>query len=150
MLDAFTISITVALEYGVPLKHMARSFSYSRFEPSGYTNNPAIQVATSITDYIFRYLALRFLSESDLEELGVHAPTKELVSAETHAARSDGTVGVQVVQIRETSKATETVTTEVKRVVYADTVCRSCGGMLIQTGTCKTCIQCGTSNGGCQ
>jgi ribonucleoside-diphosphate reductase alpha chain len=141
LLDALAISVSIALQYGVPLKTMARRFSYSRFEPSGYTENPAIQVATSITDYIFRYLGLRFLSESDLEELGVHAPTKELVSPETHHP-------VEVVQIRETSKATETVT-EVKRVVYADTVCRACGGMLIRTGTCKTCIQCGTSDGGC-
>lgn len=140
LLDAFAISISVALQYGVPLKDMARRFSYGRFEPSGYTENPAIQVATSITDYIFRYLALRFLSDSDLEELGVHAPVKELAPADARA--------VEVVQIKETSKTTEVVA-EVKRVVYADSVCRSCGGMLIQTGTCKTCIQCGTTNGGC-
>jgi len=140
LLDAFAISVSVALQYGVPLKSMVRRFSYGRFEPSGYTENPAIQVATSITDYIFRYLALRFLSDSDLEELGVHAPAKELASADAHA--------IEVVEIKETSKTTETVA-EIKRVVYADSVCRSCGGMLIQTGICKTCIQCGTSNGGC-
>ncbi len=140
LLEALGLTVSIALQYGVPLKALVQKFSYWRFEPSGYTDNPDVQLATSITDYIFRYLAIRFLSDSDLEELGVRAHVKELVSADAHA--------VEIVEIKETSKTTETVA-EIKCVVYADTICRSCGGMMIQTGTCKTCLQCGTSNGGC-
>src|SRR3989344_4217764 len=148
LLDNFAISVSVALQYGVPLKDMARRFSYSRFEPAGYTDNPEIQVATSITDYIFRYLALRFLSESDLDELGIKAPAKE-VGAEAASAPAPTSAPATVEVVRASVKQTVEVRSEVRRVMYADSVCRACGGMLIQTGTCKTCVQCGTSNGGC-
>lgn len=128
LLDAFAITISISLQYGVPLKTLAEKFSYGRFEPAGYTKNPDIGVATSITDYVFRYLALRFLKQEDLDELGIKG-----------AAKADD------------SKESEQRQGEPKKngVVYADTVCKACGGMLIRTGSCKTCIQCGTSNGGC-
>ncbi|MDP3772008.1 MAG: vitamin B12-dependent ribonucleotide reductase [bacterium] len=149
LLDVFAIAVSIALQYGVPLKTMTRRFSYGRFEPAGYTDNPAIQVATSITDYIFRYLAIRFLPEADLDELGIKAPVKEIeVSGEKTdlpAMHSSVTPAPSLV----VEEHRETVRSEIKTVVYADSVCRQCGGMLIQTGTCKTCIQCGTSNGGC-
>jgi len=138
LLDAFAIAISVALQYGVPLKSLVRRFAYGRFEPAGYTENPAIQVATSITDYIFRYLALRFLAVHDLDELGIKAPLKEVEAMikEVHVPQ------VQATPVEKKSSASV-------RRMYADTVCRACGGMLIQTGSCKTCVQCGTSNGGC-
>jgi ribonucleoside-diphosphate reductase alpha chain len=108
-----------------------------------------VQVATSITDYIFRYLALRFLPSFDLDELGIRAPVKEVEAATVKTE----TGAEQKKESRFNSHAIP-MTANVSdpgpvRVVYADSVCRACGGMLIQTGTCKTCIQCGTSNGGC-
>ena len=150
LLDTFAISVSVALQYGVPLKDMVRRFSWSRFEPAGYTNNPSVQVATSITDYIFRYLGLRFLSEADLDELGIKAPVKEI---EVSAKESEAPVREKR-DVHFSAAAPAPVVVNSSgfngvKVVYADTVCRACGGMLIQTGTCKTCIQCGTSNGGC-
>ena len=74
LLDAFAISVSIALQYGVPAKDLVRKFVYTRFEPAGFTENPNIRIATSIVDYIFRYLALRFLAPDDLAEFGmVHA-----------------------------------------------------------------------------
>ena len=137
LLDAFAIAISIALQHGVPFKILARKFIYGRFEPAGYTENPAIQVATSITDYIFRYLVLRFLTPQDLDELGVKAPPKEIEAV------------TKKVEEMPLTQPMASVKTEIKQLVYADSVCRVCGGMLIQTGSCKTCIQCGTSNGGC-
>jgi ribonucleoside-diphosphate reductase alpha chain len=132
LLDTFAIAISIALQYGVPMKTLAEKFSYGRFEPSGYTKNPDIGVATSITDYVFRYLALRFLKGDDLDELGIKGAAKEVSEEATM------------------EKPATVVEPEKKSgVVYADTVCKACGGMLIRTGSCKTCIQCGTSNGGC-
>jgi len=126
LLDAFAITVSMSLQYGVPLKSLARRFVYGRFEPAGFTDNPDIQVATSITDYIFRYLALRFLAPEELEELGI--------------AKSTG----MPIPAREASKLAPAQAT-----VFADSVCRACGGMMIQTGACKTCLQCGMANGGC-
>ena len=141
LLDAFAITVSTALQYGVPLKTMVRKFSYTRFEPAGYTDNPEIRIATSITDYIFRYLALRFLSPEDLAELGI----KEKSDSEITSSGVDGESPARVVV--EMSKPE--LASPKKEVIYAETVCRTCGGMLVQTGSCKTCIQCGTSNGGC-
>ncbi|MDO8601629.1 MAG: vitamin B12-dependent ribonucleotide reductase [bacterium] len=132
LLDAFAITISIALQYGVPLKTFAEKFSYGRFEPAGYTKNPDIQVATSITDYVFRYLALRFLKAEVLSELGIHGALPEL--------EANG---------KEMMTASEGPAVKTKPIVYADSVCKACGGILIQTGSCKTCVQCGTSNGGC-
>ncbi|MEK9148138.1 MAG: vitamin B12-dependent ribonucleotide reductase, partial [Patescibacteria group bacterium] len=86
LLDAFAISVSMALQYGVPLKELARKFIYGKYEPMGFTSNPQIQIATSITDYIFRYLAMRFLSPEDLAELGINGhvavPAETLGNAE--------------------------------------------------------------------
>ena len=120
----------MALQYSVPLKELARKFIYGKYEPMGFTSNPQIQIATSITDYIFRYLAMRFLSPEGLAELGVNG----------HAAAPAETLGNAEVPKLEATKATP---------IWADSVCRACGGMLIQTGSCKTCLQCGNTTGGC-
>lgn len=133
LLDAFAITVSMALQYGVPMKDLAKKFIYGRYEPAGFTTNPEIQVATSITDYIFRYLATRFLSSDDLIELGMASHPEEV------AAPLDSVAGAP-----ETPKLPATQAT-----VFADSVCRNCGGMLIQTGTCKTCLQCGGTTGGC-
>lgn len=143
LLDAFAIAVSVALQYGVPLRDLARRFCYARFEPAGYTDNPEVQVATSIVDYLFRYLGQRFLSESDMDEMGIKSAVK-IKEAETERA-----VATSEVMSSSIKQTTVEVRQEVRRVTYADSVCRACGGMMIQTGTCKTCVQCGTSNGGC-
>ncbi len=133
LLDAFAITVSIALQYGVPVKTLAEKFSYGRFEPAGYTKNPDIGVATSITDYVFRYLALRFLNQEELSELGIKGVTKE----------------IEEVAVDMKAETATTADSKKASVVYADTICKACGGMLIRTGSCKTCIQCGTSNGGC-
>ena len=141
LLDAFAISISIALQHGVPLKTLARKFVYGRFEPAGFTENSDIQVATSITDYIFRYLALRFLSASDLDEIGVKGAAKEVPATVTNVKA--------VVATESLAPSAPVIKTAESKVVFADSVCRECGGMLVQTGACKTCFQCGTSTGGC-
>ena len=62
LMDAFATAISLALQYGVPLQALVDKFSHTRFEPSGFTKNPEIPIAKSITDYIFRWLASKFLT----------------------------------------------------------------------------------------
>src|SRR5215471_13066485 len=71
LMDSFSISISLALQYGVPLKVLVNKFIHTRFEPSGFTNNPEIRIATSVVDYLFRWLGLRFLSKEDQESIGL-------------------------------------------------------------------------------
>ena len=74
MMDSFATSISIALQYGVPLRDLVNKFSHMRFEPSGRTENSEIPVAQSIVDYIFRWMASHFLSEDEKEEFGVLSP----------------------------------------------------------------------------
>jgi len=85
MMDAFATSVSIALQYGVPLEDLCRKFSHMRFEPSGFTNNDKIPIAKSIMDYIFRYLSLKFL---DKEVEGVDTETEDAVDP-TEAAAED-------------------------------------------------------------
>ena len=68
LLDSIGILTSVSLQYGVPLEALVRKFSHCRFEPSGWTKNPDIRQATSIVDYIFRWLGARFLADADGEQ----------------------------------------------------------------------------------
>ena len=71
MMDAFATSISLTLQYGVPLRDLVQKFSHMRFEPMGRTENREIPVAQSIVDYIFRWLASQFLDEDDKRDLGI-------------------------------------------------------------------------------
>lgn len=144
LLDTFAISVSMALQYGVPFREFARKFIYTRFEPAGFTENPNIKIATSIADYIFRYLSLRFLSVDDLSEFGM----SPLVEDAEHVSIKELKSPVSVT-------ATKPIEEDVRGTSYkkgqtaGDTVCKKCGGMMVRTGTCQTCLQCGTSSGGC-
>lgn len=138
LLDSLAITVSMALQYGVPLKDLANKFIYSRFEPAGFTENPDIRIATSIVDYVFRYLVLRFVKLEDRELFGMDYVT----TTATNAPLTEK-------EAIETQSSLNEVGKEAKRSVVADTVCRTCGGMMVRTGTCLTCTQCGSSSGGC-
>src|SRR4029078_6484568 len=70
-MDSFATTCPMALQYGVPLKVRVDKFSHTRFEPSGFTSNPQVPYAKSIMDYIFRYLASKFLPSEEAKTLGV-------------------------------------------------------------------------------
>ncbi|MBI2625656.1 vitamin B12-dependent ribonucleotide reductase [Candidatus Parcubacteria bacterium] len=151
LLGSFAITVSMALQYGVPLKELARKFVYGRYEPSGVTENPDIRIATSITDYIFRYLALRFLAKEDQEELGMASKNNgngnedEAYPDEPKVAAVGVPLGVRLAHALPSAPSLVMPA----GVTYADTLCRLCGGMMIQTGSCKTCLQCGEASGGC-
>ena len=151
LMDSFATSISIALQYGVPLSTLVRKFSHSRFEPYGFTSNPQIRVARSIVDYIFRYLGLKFLSEKEQLDIGIKADSD--VSTQQTALNLD---------TKEEEKKEEqdliTATTEVdpseekqaEQKATADApVCANCGSMMMKTGTCYTCLNCASTSGGC-
>jgi ribonucleoside-diphosphate reductase alpha chain len=75
LVDSFATSVSVALQYGVPLRDLVNKFAHVRFEPSGFTGNAEIPLAKSIVDYVFRYLGSRFLPAGDREILGLQERT---------------------------------------------------------------------------
>ena len=86
MMNAFATSISIALQYGVPLETLVQKFSYMRFEPEGITTNPEIPFAKSMPDYIMRWLASRFLDTDAQEELGILTPAVRARKAAQDAA----------------------------------------------------------------
>ena len=89
LMDSFATAISFALQYGVPLQFLVDKFSHMRFEPSGFTKNPQIPYAKSIIDYLFRWMASKFLDEEAKREVGVVGSMAAL--AETPAPRVDNT-----------------------------------------------------------
>jgi ribonucleoside-diphosphate reductase alpha chain len=134
MMDAFATSISIALQYGVPVKILVDKFSHMRFEPSGFTQNPEIPIAKSICDYIFRWLGLKFLPKDEqpisvvAESMVLETPKTEVRVAETFAAAERGEKYVFQTQ--------------------ADAPpCHECGSLMIRSGACYKCTQCGSTSG---
>ena len=75
LMDCFATAVSLALQYGVPLKVLCDKFSHTRFEPSGWSGNPEIGYAKSLTDYVARYLALKFLPRTSPSPTGAEAET---------------------------------------------------------------------------
>jgi len=144
LLDAFSITVSISLQYGVPLKNLADKFIHSRFEPAGFTDNPDIRIATSIIDYIFRYLAIRFLTEKELSNFGISLSHNLLNNFSKKEESSEKDEKEKVLSDEGIINSEPKIKT-----VSAGTVCKKCGGMMVRTGTCQTCLSCGESSGGC-
>ena len=83
VMDAFSIAVSIALQYGVPLETFVQKFTNLKFEPAGLTDDPDIRMAQSIMDYIFRRLALDYLSFEERAELGIYTATERARQVET-------------------------------------------------------------------
>jgi ribonucleoside-diphosphate reductase alpha chain len=137
LMDSFSIAISLALQYGVPLKELVNKFIHTRFEPSGWTENEQIPVATSIVDYIFRWLAYKFLPKEDLEELGLvksSGTPSELSPITNYITAADG--------------SEYDAKKKLNGELFSDSpVCHQCGGLMIRSGSCYVCTNCGTTSG---
>jgi ribonucleoside-diphosphate reductase alpha chain len=133
--DAFAQAISYALQYGVPLQVLVDKFSHARFEPSGMTKNPEVRFAKSIVDYIFRWMATKFLSQEAQFAAGVNitqpeagaAPPKPAAAAP--ATKAGAFVGAAI-QSQEDAPP-----------------CSTCGSIMIRSGSCYKCANCGTTSG---
>jgi ribonucleoside-diphosphate reductase alpha chain len=138
LLDAFAIAVSIALQYGVPLKELVNKFIYMRFEPMGITNNEDIPIASSIVDYIFKYLALRFLTLEELTEIGLEVKEKSILKE--HPKLIENNLAI----VKENNNLARLDSGKL-----AGPPCKYCGGMTTRTGSCYTCLECGESSGGC-
>ncbi len=122
LMDSFSIVTSIALQYGVPLKVLVEKFIHTRFEPSGYTDNPKIRFAKSVVDYIFRWLALKFLSDKDREELGLSDEERDV-------------------------SPQEVVVKNIRSPAPDAPACSECGNIMTRSGTCYVCVNCGATVG---
>jgi ribonucleoside-diphosphate reductase alpha chain len=167
MMNAFATSISIALQYGVPLQTLVEKFSYMRFDPEGITTNPEIPFAKSMPDYIMRWLASRFLDADTQEELGIMTPevrrrkeAQEVLFRDDTAGPANGNGGNghsnggngggATAQAKPAAEAlTDTPPVIPAKMVGLDLgpACGQCGGMMQRTGSCYTCSSCGNNTG---
>jgi len=140
IMDAFAISVSHGLQYGVPLRSYIEAFTNVRFEPAGITDDPELRIASSLVDYIFRRLALEYLSPEDRHLLGIlsseerieqHLPGLEEATVET-------AIGAEPVPDPPSSNST----------LFSDApLCSTCGDQMIRAGSCYSCRSCGSTSG---
>ncbi|MCZ7617165.1 MAG: vitamin B12-dependent ribonucleotide reductase [Myxococcota bacterium] len=142
LMDTIATMTSIALQYGVPLKTLVDKFSHTRFEPSGFTNNPEIPFAKSITDYVFRYLGSRFLDteappdEQETQSEAVGLGDTKVVRALPRAAVAGG--------------SGRPASNEAKRAFVNQSdapSCSDCGSITVRNGACYKCANCGLSMG---
>jgi ribonucleoside-diphosphate reductase alpha chain len=142
LMNSFMISVSLGLQYGVPLEVYVSKFSHMRFEPSGMTNDTDIRVAKSIVDYIFRWMGKKFLSAEQQEEAGILTPEVKARLAAAYADAGSDSVAAAV--------ALEPVPpgqTALFNQWEDAQECARCGGRMVRTGSCYTCRDCGTNTG---
>ena len=131
LMDTIATLTSLALQYGVPLEALVGKFSHVRFEPSGFTKNPEIPMAKSLTDYIFRFLGTRFLNAEQRTGMGLSVTTVN------DAAPAEIGAGDQA-----------TVVTSLGFSPQADAPsCTDCGAIMVRNGSCYKCLNCGATSG---
>lgn len=124
LMDSFATAVSLALQYGVPLKVLCDKFSHTRFEPNGWSGNPKIGYAKSLMDYLFRWLELRFLKG----EQGILFELSNGKQPRTEVGNS--------------AKALS----EIVNLGDAPT-CQFCGSLMVRNGSCYRCMECGSTSG---
>ena len=149
LMDSFAVAVSLALQHGVPLATLVEKFSHTRFEPQGFTRNPEIPIAKSIMDYMFRWLASRFLPQEDRDRLGIIRRDNDEASNAAIAA------------IEAAANGQPAPTPQLSLPVVGDSVnppsmfvnqadapsCMECGSLMVRNGACYKCHNCGATSG---
>ncbi|MGA7922920.1 MAG: vitamin B12-dependent ribonucleotide reductase [Thermoplasmata archaeon] len=145
LMDSLGISMSMALQHGVPLKDLVRKLAHMRFEPAGATNNPKIRFAKSIPDYVARWLALEFLTEEERRAIGLEGNSETNgQNGSTTPAKSDpvapSTFGTRSLEAFVGSGTGGGISEDAPS-------CYLCGGIMVRSGTCYACTVCGSTSG---
>ncbi len=138
IMDAFGTAISMCLQYGVPAGTLTEKFSHSRFEPSGFTKNSEIPYATSLVDYIFRWLAFTF---PDGKRPALQSRRPVALAAETESAVASAPASPAV------ATADERIDEQFKHFQEDAPACDQCGAITVRNGSCYRCFVCGSSMG---
>jgi ribonucleoside-diphosphate reductase alpha chain len=160
IMDAFSISVSLGLQHGVPLATYVRKYTSMRFEPAGITDDPELRIATSLVDYIFRRLAVDYLTREEREELGVLSTAERmqptLPGVEEAATPVQDMMHDLAVSAAPTLDRAAVVTSPpavrepslIERAQQRDApICYQCGMVMQRAGSCYLCSSCGTTSG---
>src|SRR5579872_3451676 len=147
LMDSFATAVSLALQYGVPLKVLCDKFSHTRFEPSGWSSNPEIGYAKSLMDYIFRWMALKFLPKDAQPQESASVTTPN--GAEVAKAAELATQFSQAAAKKPESAESRVTQPQLAGVVHEDDAptCSDCGALMVRNGSCYRCMNCGSTSG---
>jgi ribonucleoside-diphosphate reductase alpha chain len=143
VMDSFATTCSMALQYGVPLKVLVDKFTHTRFEPSGFTSNPQVPYAKSIMDYIFRYLASKFLPTDEARALGVQVDEPPLTNLTVLQPPAPTAETVPPPATGQPTKKGALVDIQDRDAP----VCFECGSLMVRNGACYKCLNCGSTSG---
>jgi ribonucleoside-diphosphate reductase alpha chain len=166
LINSFAISVSVGLQYGVPLEEFVEKFVFTKFEPAGMVDHPNIKSTTSIVDFVFRCLAYEYLNRTDLvhvldkpeigntgtdawdEPIADTKPELSDVRVIAPAASNSGASTPAVKVQRAAAVKAENSTQEFMKSMQSDApACNTCGHITVRSGTCYKCLNCGNSMG---
>ncbi len=170
VMDAFSIAVSIGLQYGVPLEQFAQKFTNLKFEPAGMTDDPDVRMAQSIMDYIFRRLALDYLSFDERAELGIHTASEraryvetgrylseedEAELIESESLKNDAADDVRVHEdgpnqpalVEVDAHSTAEVLEKLSGLSVDAPLCLTCGTKMRRSGSCYICEGCGSTSG---
>jgi ribonucleoside-diphosphate reductase alpha chain len=137
LMDTIATMTSISLQYGVPLRTLVDKFSHTRFEPAGFTNNPSIPIAKSVMDYVFRYLGNRYLQSDPIED--------EQEDRQGESAAADA------LPLRSAVAGGSGELTQSRSQGFINQAdapsCHNCGSIMIRSGTCYKCFNCGETSG---
>ena len=161
----FAVSISMALQYGVPLEKLVDKFTFTRFEPSGMTDHPNVKICTSVLDFVFRVLGMEYLGRTDFvqvppagiqkkkfEQLAkvAEAPVKQQTLEVSTPAAPVATPAAGQTALPTLEEDTEAKTEADKMLgeMMGDApACPTCGHITVRNGSCYKCLNCGDSLG---
>ncbi|HEU0110085.1 MAG TPA: vitamin B12-dependent ribonucleotide reductase [Flavisolibacter sp.] len=159
MLNCFAISISIGLQYGVPLEEFVEKFVFTRFDPAGFVEHPNIKSTTSIVDFIFRALGYEYLNRTDLVHVldkpevmntGSEDWDEPVKQPELSNVRVVATLPQTAKAQKQTVKAEnslDAVNAAAKSMQSDAPACNTCGHITVRSGTCYKCLNCGNSMG---
>ncbi|MBV8542774.1 MAG: vitamin B12-dependent ribonucleotide reductase [Pseudonocardiales bacterium] len=153
LMDAFSVAISVGLQYGVPLETYVSKFTNMRFEPAGLTDDPDVRMAQSIMDYIFRRLALDFLPAETRSTLGIYSAAQRAQQVQTGsydvpARPRGGGEPAAAAQPAPGAVHSSIELIEATQGLHADApLCFTCGVKMQPAGSCYLCSSCGSTSG---
>jgi ribonucleotide reductase alpha subunit len=150
IMDAFSISVSLGLQHGVPLSTYVRKYTNMRFEPAGMTDDPDLRIASSLVDYIFRRLAVDYLPYEDRAELGI-LTTGERMQPTLPGIEEETTPSASVVETPSLPEPVRDQVVDVRLPTGPDAkdapYCYQCGNAMQRAGSCFVCTSCGTTSG---
>jgi ribonucleoside-diphosphate reductase alpha chain len=159
MLNLFAISVSIGLQYGVPLEEYVDKFTFTRFEPSGMTDHPNVKFCTSVADYVFRVLGMEYLGRTDfvqVKPVGIqkHRAEKMALSTDDGQKTLDFEVKEKKIEEKVHTEKTQAKPAEADAVnkhlsgMMGDAPpCPTCGHITMRNGSCYKCLNCGSTTG---